>query len=100
MSTLTQTSRRLPPLRTVREAQGLTLRQVARQACIDPAHLSRVERGESGLSVDALCRLAKVLGIRQLADLLEQYRLELSPETRVPALAGNEGTRGNDRGPG
>ena len=89
-----------PPLRAVRVAQGLTLRQAAGQAGIDPAHLSRVERGESSLSLDALYRLARVLGIRQLADLLQQYRLDLPPETRVPALAGTRGTRGDDRGSG
>ena len=91
VSTLTQTSaRQLPPLRTVREAHGLTLREVARQAGLDPAHLSRVERGESSLSLDALYRLANVLEIRPLAELLAQYR---SPQMRVPALAGTKGTR-------
>jgi transcriptional regulator with XRE-family HTH domain len=63
----------VPPLRVVRKSQGLGLRETARRAGIDHAQLSRVERGEAGLSVDALYRLARVLNIRQLADLLEQY---------------------------
>jgi transcriptional regulator with XRE-family HTH domain len=65
---------RTPPLRTVRKAQGLTLRQVSRLAELDPAHLSRVERGHESLSIDALYRVAKVLKLDELARLLEQYR--------------------------
>jgi transcriptional regulator with XRE-family HTH domain len=63
----------VPPLRAVREAQGLTLREVARRANVHVAHLSRVERGQAGLSVDALARVAAVLELRSLADLLGQY---------------------------
>jgi hypothetical protein len=36
--------------------------------------LSRVERGERQLSVEALARLAEVLGLVELAKLLEPYR--------------------------
>jgi transcriptional regulator with XRE-family HTH domain len=64
---------RIPHLRAVREAQGLSLRQAARLAGIDPAHLSRVERGEKQLTVDALARLAKVLRLDTLARLLRLY---------------------------
>ncbi len=62
-----------PPLRTVREAQGLGLREAAEKAGIDPAHLSRVERGRAALSVDALARLAKVLELGPLARMLAPY---------------------------
>lgn len=65
---------RLPTLRAVRVAHGMTLRETARRAQIDPAHLSRVERGERQLSVDALARLAEVLGLSELAKLLAPYR--------------------------
>ncbi len=61
------------PLRAVRTAQGLGLVRTAREAGLDPAHLSRVERGTAGLSVGSLARLAKVLGLRELARLLEPY---------------------------
>jgi transcriptional regulator with XRE-family HTH domain len=67
---------KIPPLRTVREAQGLTLRETARLAGIDPAHLHRVERGEAMLSLGALLRLARVLGLRELDRLLSQYVTE------------------------
>jgi transcriptional regulator with XRE-family HTH domain len=58
----------LPPLRAVREAHGLGLREVATQAQIDPAHLSRVERGERALSLES-----RVLGLRELERMLKPY---------------------------
>ena len=64
----------LPPLRAVRIAHGLSLRETARLADITPAHLSRVERGQRQLSVEALGRLAKVLGLTELAKLLAPYQ--------------------------
>jgi len=60
-------------LRAVRRAKGLSLRLVAGRADIDPAHLSRVERGQAQLSVDALHRLALVLDLRELAALMQPY---------------------------
>jgi transcriptional regulator with XRE-family HTH domain len=57
----------------VRQAQGLSLRKAAERAGIDPGHLSRVERGQGGLSVEALGRLAHVLGLRELERLLRPY---------------------------
>ena len=71
---LALTKASLPPLRAVRIAHGYSLRDTARRAGIDPAHLSRVERGERQLSVDALARLAEVLGLTELAKLLAPYR--------------------------
>ena len=62
-----------PPLRAVRLARGLGLRKTAELAGIDPAHLSRVERGRARLSVDSLARLARVLELRELAKLLDPY---------------------------
>jgi transcriptional regulator with XRE-family HTH domain len=63
----------VPPLRAVREAHGLGLREVAARADIDPGHLSKVERGQSMLSVDSLLRLSRVLGLRELDRLLTPY---------------------------
>lgn len=63
-------------LRTVRKAQGLSLRQAADGAGIDPGHLSRVERGEAQLSLNALRRLAKVLRLRDLERLLGECVVE------------------------
>ncbi len=70
-STPKQTDR---PLRIVRQAQGLSLRKAADRAGLDPGHLSRVERGQGGLSLDSLARLASVLGLRDLERLLSPYR--------------------------
>lgn len=50
-----------PTLRGVRQARGLSLREVARRAEIDLGHLSKAERDEKPLSLDALCRLLEVL---------------------------------------
>ena len=63
----------LPPLRAVREARGLGLRAVAARSGIDPAHLSRVERGKANLSVEALHRLATALALPELERLLRPY---------------------------
>jgi transcriptional regulator with XRE-family HTH domain len=62
-----------PPLRAVRTARGLTLRTVAQRSGIDPGHLSKVERGEKQLSVESLYRLAVVLELRELSQLLRPY---------------------------
>ena len=64
---------RIPPLRALRQANGLSLRETARRAGMDPAHLMRAERGEAGLSIDSLQRLARVLGPAELADMLKPY---------------------------
>lgn len=65
-----------PPLRAVRIAHGLSLREAASRAGIDAAHLSRVERGSKHLSVEALYRLACVLELRELQRLLRPYVTE------------------------
>ena len=57
-------------LRVIREAKGLTVTETAKRAGIAPAHLSRVERGSRGLSVESLTRLAGVLDLRELERLL------------------------------
>jgi len=71
----TPTQRGRPPLRTIREAQGLTLREVAQPAKLDIGHLSRIERGQAGLTIDSLYRLAAVLQLRELKRMLEPYRI-------------------------
>jgi transcriptional regulator with XRE-family HTH domain len=73
MHTGSQPTPTRPPLRTVRKAQGLTLRQVADLSHINIGQLSRVERGQASLSIGALVRLASVLGMQPLAETLAQY---------------------------
>lgn len=67
------TDHAVPPLRAVRQAQGLGLRETARRAGLDPAHLSRVERGDATFSVPRLRRLAAVLGLKDLERHLALY---------------------------
>lgn len=83
----------VPPLRAVREAQGLGLRETARRAGIDHAQLSRIERGEEGLSLATLARLAPVLGLTELERLLSQY---LTPTSAKPAETGLGASRVTD----
>ena len=73
-------------LRAQRRSRRLSLQQAATLAEIDIGHLSRVERGEASLSVAALARLAKVIGLTALEQDLELYAMP--PETRSPAVAG------------
>jgi transcriptional regulator with XRE-family HTH domain len=68
------------PLRAFREAQGLTLREVARRAAVDAGLLSRVERGQARPSLGALWRIARVLGLKDLERLLEPYAAPGGPE--------------------
>ncbi len=55
-------------LRAKRLELGLSLRKAAHEAHIDPGHLSKVERGMKQLSVTALSRLARVLGLDESAE--------------------------------
>jgi transcriptional regulator with XRE-family HTH domain len=64
-----------PHLRAWRERQGLSLRETARAAGIDPSHLSKVERGQVSLSVEKLARLAAVLELDELAKPLALYHM-------------------------
>jgi len=68
-STFEQTS----PLRGVRIARGLGLREAARQVPMDASQLSRIERGLEGVSVSTLLRLAEVLDLGELVKLLQPY---------------------------
>ncbi len=65
-------SRQLP-WRSHRESLGLGLREAARRAELDPGYLSRIERGLRKPSLTTMVRLAAVLGMRDLARLLEPY---------------------------
>lgn len=74
---LTNSDKRLQPegrpLRAAREQLGLSLRAIAARSHIDPGHLSKVERGEKCLSVNALHRLAVALELHELATHLQPY---------------------------
>ena len=61
------------PIRALREAQGLSLRELARRADVDHAQLGRIERGEAVGSIATLRKLAKALGMTDFADTLALY---------------------------
>lgn len=74
MSTQSAQTQAQSVLRERRESLGLSVRRAAKLAGIDPSHLSRAERGQAQLSVDALARLAEVLGMRGLSRQLAPFR--------------------------
>lgn len=49
----------------------MSLRAAAARSGIDPGHLSKVERGEKQLSLEALYRLAVVVDLDELASHLK-----------------------------
>ena len=60
-------------LRVFREARGLSSRKAAELAGIDPAQLSRLERGQAGASLNTVLRVAQVLGLRRVREALEPF---------------------------
>lgn len=73
MQTVSTQTLNNPPLRAARLDKGLSLRTAARLSGIDPGHLSKVERGEKQLSIEALYRLAVTLELQELVVLLRPY---------------------------
>jgi transcriptional regulator with XRE-family HTH domain len=65
-------------LMTIREDAGLTRAEVARAAGIDRAHYSRIERGETGASLEVLTAIGAVLG----CDLSVRYFPGSGPRIR------------------
>lgn len=50
-------------VRRLRKARGLTIRCLARKAGMTGEHLSRIERGRQGTSLDGLVALARALEV-------------------------------------
>jgi transcriptional regulator with XRE-family HTH domain len=74
--------------RTVRERQGLTQAQVAKQACLAPEIYGRIERGGMMPSVPTLRKLSLILGISTDV-LLELNRADVAPSLEAPTPEGN-----------
>ena len=55
-------------IRKHRKAVGMSQEKLAEKANLHPVYLGQVERGEQAVSVHALVRIAKALGVR-LRDL-------------------------------
>jgi transcriptional regulator with XRE-family HTH domain len=51
-------------MRRVRRAKGLSQEELAHAANMDRSYVSGLERGEFNVSLLALARLARVLGVR------------------------------------
>ena len=50
-------------LRALREAQNLTVRELADRAGLDHSHIVRIESGRYGISIDTLDKLCQVLDV-------------------------------------
>ena len=58
-------------IRKYRKAAKLSQEELAERADLHPVYIGKVERGEQWISVHALLRVAKALGIRG-RDLIEE----------------------------
>ena len=74
-------------LRTRRESQGRTLRDVAASARVSVAYLSEVERGRKEASSEVLVAVCGALGMR-LVDLVAAAHDELERHAAVVDLTG------------
>jgi len=63
-------------LRTLRQAQGFSLRALADAATLSPATLSQIESGQASPSVATLEKLADALGITVARFFIEQDKAE------------------------
>lgn len=50
-------------LRALREAQSLTVRELADRAGLDHSHIVRIESGRYGISIDTLDKLCQALDV-------------------------------------
>lgn len=50
-------------IKAAREAQGITLRQLSEQTCVNISNLSRIERGEVSPTLETLQTICKALGL-------------------------------------
>jgi transcriptional regulator with XRE-family HTH domain len=57
-------------LKQLREARGLTQRELARRAGLNPLTVARLEDGKGDLTPPTAERLARVLGVK-IADLVD-----------------------------
>lgn len=62
-------------IRIIRQQNDLTLRELAKQAGISPAHLSEFERGKNEISSELFECLCVALSTTQSSVVLEAYRL-------------------------
>ena len=68
-----RTAEKVPPLRAIRQARGLSLAEAARRANLDVSYLWRIEVGDRMPSLRLLARLAEVYGDERLGRQLDPY---------------------------
>ncbi|MEN9786959.1 MAG: Helix-turn-helix domain [Pseudomonadota bacterium] len=73
-------------VRAAREATGLSQQELAERASLDPASLSRIERGRAGLHVDTVERLAAALRVPVAALLDEDASVRLTSDVHRAEL--------------
>ncbi|MCA3013835.1 MAG: helix-turn-helix transcriptional regulator [Myxococcaceae bacterium] len=66
----------------LRKAAGRTQAELAERVGLQPEHISRVENGKRGVSIEAAANIAEVLGI----ELHELCRLHERDDPRLDAL--------------
>lgn len=66
-------------VRILRESKGLSARQLAEAASLDPTQISKIENGKSTPSLQALERICNVLGIK-LSEFFSDESSSLSPD--------------------
>jgi transcriptional regulator with XRE-family HTH domain len=71
-------------LRSRRQAQGRTLREVSGSARVSLGYLSEVERGQKEASSELLAAICEALGVR-MSDLMRDVSDSLAVAETVPA---------------
>ena len=71
-------------LRSRRQAQGRTLREVSGSARVSLGYLSEVERGQKEASSELLAAICEALGVR-MSDLMREVSDSLAAAETVPA---------------
>lgn len=61
----------IPRIRELREARGMTLKQLAELVGLDLSMVSKIERGQRGLEINRALAFARALGVR-LDDLVPE----------------------------
>ena len=72
-------------IRSLREEKGWPQEKLAFEAGLETSHLSRIERGERRLAIEALDSLAAALGTSPAAIYAIREGLELQSDSGTPA---------------
>lgn len=76
-------------LRTARKSKGLSQAELAKRVGTDQAHISRMESGETGVSLDIITRIARELGIT-VSHLVGDDATTLGPDHPASKILSDE----------